>query len=64
MVFAEDPLPVGEGLLQQGDGAAEVSTGLVRDTDITASGQGLGMVLAEDPLPVGENLLQQGDGAV
>ena len=62
MVVAEDPLPVGEGLLEQRDGPAQVPRRVVGVGEVVAGGQGLGVVVAEDPLPVGEGLLAQRDG--
>jgi hypothetical protein len=58
VVGAEDPDAVGEGLLVQGDGPAQVPGVLVGADEVVAGGQGVGVVVAEDPLPVGEGALQ------
>jgi hypothetical protein len=60
---AEDPLRVGEGLLEQGDGAAQVPGRLVGGGEVVSGGEGVGVVGAEDPLRVAEGLLEQVDGA-
>ena len=62
MVPAEDPCGVGEGLLEQRDGPAQVPGCVVGGGKVVAGGQGAGMVPAEDPRGVGEGLLEQGDG--
>ena len=62
MVRAEDPLPVGEGLLTQRDRPGQVPGRLVGEGEVAAGEQGGGVVRAEDPLAVGEGLLVQGDG--
>ena len=60
VVLAEDPHAVGEGLLVQGDGPAQVPRSLVGGGEVVAGGQGVGVVLAQDPHAVGEGLLDSG----
>ena len=62
VVPAEDPRALGEGLLEQRDGPAQVPRRLVGGGELAAGGQGLGVVPAEDPCGVGEGLLEQRDG--
>ncbi len=62
VVLAEDAHKIGEGLLVQRDGPAQVPRVLVGVGEVVAGAQGVGVVLAQDPLPVGEGLLVQRDG--
>jgi hypothetical protein len=62
VVLAEDPPAVGEGLLVQGDGPAQVPRPLVGSGEVGAAGQGVGMVLAQDPREIGAGPLNQGNG--
>ncbi len=61
VVLAEDAHKIGEGLLVQRDGPAQVPRVLVGVGEVVAGGEGLGVVLAEDPHEIGEGLLVQGD---
>jgi hypothetical protein len=60
VVLAQDAHKIGEGLLEQRDGPAQVPRVLVGGGEVVAGGQGVGVVLAQDPLPVGEGLLKPG----
>ena len=62
MVLAEHPPPVGEGLLVQRDGPAQIPRLLVGVGEVVAGGQRVRVVLAQHPPPVGEGLLVQRDG--
>jgi len=62
VILAQDPHAAGEGLLEQGDGPAQVSRRLVSAGEVVAGGQGVWVVLAQKPHAVGEGLLQQGNG--
>ena len=64
LVHAEpqDPLPVGQGLLEQRNSLRGSACGLVGKGEVIPRGQGSGVVGAQDPLPVGYGLLKQRDG--
>ena len=63
MVFAEDPLPVGENLLQQRNSPGQVPGSFVGSGEVAASGWRAGVVFAEYSHVIGEGLVVQGDGA-
>ena len=62
MVRAENPVRVGEVLLEQGNGPAQVAGRPVDASQVVAGDQHLGMVRAEDALAIGKNLLEDRDG--
>jgi hypothetical protein len=49
VVLAQDPHAIREGLLEQGDGPAQVPRGQVGGGERAAVGQDVGMVRAQDP---------------
>jgi hypothetical protein len=63
VVWAVQPFAVGEDLLVEGDGLAEVVCQLVGVCEVAARGDGFGMAGAEDAGVVGDALLVQRDGA-
>ena len=64
VVGAQDPLAVGEGLLEQRDRLVQPPRRPVGAGEVVAGGQGVGVVGAQDPLAVGEGLLEQRDRLV
>src|SRR5260370_21477871 len=64
MVWAQDPLGVGEAALEQRDGLIQPPGDPVCTSEVAAGGQGAGVVRAQDPLGVGEAALKQRDGLI
>ena len=62
MVGAEESFPVGEVLLVEFDGLAEVACGPAGKGEVVAGAEGVGVVGAEESFPVGEVLLVEFDG--
>ena len=52
---------VGQGLLKQGDRLGRAARPPVGEGEVSARGQGVGVVGAQHPLQVGQVLLMQGD---
>ena len=61
MVGAQQPLPVGQGLLVQGDRLGGAARGLVGDGEVVPRGQGVGVVGAQQPHLIGEQRLADQD---
>ncbi|HXR20987.1 MAG TPA: hypothetical protein VN786_00380 [Acidimicrobiales bacterium] len=59
MVATEEPLLIGEVLLEHRDGSVRVSGIHVGGGDVVAGGEGVGMVAAQDSFQFGETLLEQ-----
>ena len=61
MVDAQHPLPIGQGLLKQGNCLGRPPDGPVGVGEVVARVQSIGVVDAQHPFPGGQGLFMHGD---